>query len=125
MTFDREKWIENAKYLPPVMSDFHDCKDVFKTMVPNLANYRKSNPNIPDVSWVDMHCLTVDVFLFFMAMHGYKLQRMPKEQREKLKCLDLERSVNEHKDALMGLMTADITAGLTNKHRKEPEHAAD
>jgi hypothetical protein len=39
--------------------------------------------------------LTIDVFLWFMAMHGYTLQPMSKAQRQRLNTRDLVAAIAE------------------------------
>jgi hypothetical protein len=70
---DNKTWREDQKHLPDIMRDFHDCKDLFKT----IDQYIVCEDGHPaeKVSWVQGHCYTVDVFLWFMAQHGYTLQK--------------------------------------------------
>lgn len=63
-------WRENGKHLPEFMRDFHDQKDLFKSM----AHYFNNSCEMP-VSLTDGHVFTVDWFLWFMAAHGYTLQK--------------------------------------------------
>jgi hypothetical protein len=70
-------WRKESKHLPEFMRDFHEQKDVFKAMV----SYFDNSEEMP-VSWVDGHVFTIDWFLWFMAAHGYTLQKT------KAKCND-------------------------------------
>lgn len=67
---DFKKWREDSKHLPEFMRDFHDQKDIFKAML----NYFNNAEDMP-VTWQDGHVFTVDWFLWFMAAHGYTLQK--------------------------------------------------
>lgn len=60
------------KLLPDVMRDFHDQKDLFKAM---FDHYSANPENKIPVNWVDGHIFTLDFFLWFMAQHGYRLQK--------------------------------------------------
>ena len=64
------EWREEGKHLPVFMRDFHDQKDLFKSML----NYFDNSREMP-VNWVDGHVFTIDWFLWFMAAHGYTLQK--------------------------------------------------
>jgi hypothetical protein len=59
------------RYLPQFMRDFHDQKDLFKSVEQNLG--REEEPYA--VPWSNAHCYVIDRFLRFMAAHGYTLQR--------------------------------------------------
>jgi exonuclease I len=63
------QWRTEGKHLPPFMRDFHDQKDLFKTIHERYVER-------PDgANWVQAHCYTIDFFLWFMAQHGYTLQK--------------------------------------------------
>lgn len=66
-------WRDKQKHLPEFMRDFHDQKDLFKA----ISQYLEIDDDHPakNVSWVTAHCYTIDVFLWFMAQHGYTLQK--------------------------------------------------
>lgn len=68
-----QNWREKQMHLPPFMRDFHNCKELFKGIEQFLV-FDDDNP-AKTVSWVQAHCYTVDAFLWFMARHGYTLQR--------------------------------------------------
>lgn len=67
---DFREWREKGKHLPIFMRDFHDQKDIFKAM----TDYFNNADEMP-VSWQDGHVFTIDWFLWFMAAHGYTLQK--------------------------------------------------
>lgn len=69
---DSEAW-----HLPEFMRDFHDQKDVFRSVDSWDARNRTADERkrYPLPNWVDAHVYTVDSFLRFMAEHGYTLQR--------------------------------------------------
>ena len=88
-----QNWLESGKYLPEVIRDFHDAKDVFKTMhaIVNMDN----NTEAGKVNWIMGQCYVIDIFLWFMARRGYTLQR----SRAKLDFADLAADVQSVKDA--------------------------
>lgn len=67
------QWRDDQKHLPEFMRDFHNCKDLFKSISEYIVCEEGHPAN--QVNWVQAHCYTVDVFLWFMAEHGYTLQR--------------------------------------------------
>lgn len=94
-------------YLPPFMRDFHLQKQLFKTIDAALP----SKALLPDlgVNWIQAHCYTIDKFLWFMAMHGYTLQK----SRRKTGATDVMKTLSEYEDAM-------LKAGLP---AKEDDHA--
>lgn len=82
-----QNWLKSGKYLPEVIRDFHDAKDVFKTMhaIVNVDN----NTEAGKVNWIMGQCYVIDIFLWFMARRGYTLQR----SRAKLDFVDLDADV--------------------------------
>ena len=98
------QWRSEQKHLPEFMRDFHNCKDLFK----GIADYIEVDSNHPakDVNWRQAHCYTIDVFLWFMAEHGFTLQRS--RARQNFSGLDaLLKTLNDLRrqaftDAIMG-----------------------
>lgn len=68
-----KQWRDDQKHLPAFMRDFHNCKQLFK----GIADYIELEDDHPakEVNWRQAHCYTIDVFLWFMARHGFTLQR--------------------------------------------------
>jgi hypothetical protein len=88
---DLARWMEDAKYLPPFMRDFHEQKRLFKRIGEVVENSKKKkgdfgflNEQLPN--WSIAHIYTVDFFLWFMARRGYTLQK----SRKRLPYIDLE-----------------------------------
>jgi hypothetical protein len=86
-----DDWLKSAEYLPKAMRDFHDAKDLFKTIHDRVAIDK--NDYARDVSWVSGQCYVIDIFLWFMAKRGYTLQR----SRKRLPFSDLGADVAESK----------------------------
>lgn len=76
------KWLKTGKYLPEPMRDFHDQKNLFKSMhfLHQDCEGADKNPN-----WVQGHIYIIDFFLWFMASRGYTLQKTRKKGVE-FKC---------------------------------------
>lgn len=79
------KWRDESKHLPIFMRDFHAQKDLFKSM----TMYFDNSEDCP-VNWRDGHVYTIDWFLWFMAAHGYKLQKA----RDNVKFHDIQETIN-------------------------------
>lgn len=86
-----QEYTESKGYLPDFLKDFHDQKDVFKT-IHELYNKSESLQKLPN-TWVDNHIFVVDFFLWFMGQHGYKLQR----DRSKVEFHNLQETLAEFK----------------------------
>ena len=93
--------MEDAKYLPPIMRDFHDCKRLFKRIHEVVQNARECDKgkveayyteNLPN--WVMAQVYTVDFFLWYMAKCGYTLQR----SRKKLPYIDYDADLKAFED---------------------------
>ena len=72
-TTDVDAWLKSGEYLPEVLRDFHDQKDVFKAMHQIV---RDPVTTIKRPSWIEGHVYVIDVFLWFMARRGYTVQRV-------------------------------------------------
>lgn len=114
-----EQWMRDLKYLPEEFRDFHDQKDLFKAIAPMLAKYqaKSSYPELKQVSWADLQMLTIDVFLWFMAMHGYTLQPIPKRQRERLATRDLSATIAEDRAQETRAFQALLTERLSGSRQ--------
>lgn len=91
-----EQWMKRGAYLPNVLRDFHDQKDLFKAM------HDRQKPADPSdaisgaysLSFVTGQCYVIDRFLWFMARRGYTLQR----SRARLPFRDLQADVKAATD---------------------------
>ncbi len=82
MKTDIKSWLKEGKHLPVFMRDFHEQKRIFK-WIGNKVESSKQAPEswtermrltmLPD--WMSAHIYVLDYFLWFMAMHGWTLQR--------------------------------------------------
>ncbi len=83
----RETWIDAERHLPAELRDFHDQKDLFKTIHDNLG--ASADDMIKDITWPQGQVYVIDVFLWFLAHHGYTLQR----SRAKVQFLNLTQTL--------------------------------
>lgn len=98
-----EKYTSNGEYLPDFIKDFHDQKDLFKAI---YQQYKGGNSKklLQDVNWIDAHVFTIDVFLWWMGQHGYKLQ---KAKKKGVKFYDPEETIRHFND-LRNKATEDL-----------------
>jgi len=75
-----QEWLKSGEYLPPIMRDFHDQKDIFKGM---HSVYRDNDPKGEMPKWIQGHIYVIDWFLWFMASRGYTLQKSRKKLKYK------------------------------------------
>ncbi len=68
---DLVEWLKSGEHLPSFLRDFHDQKDLFKRVEEMVS--RRPIPN--GDSWIGRHVYVIDYFLWFMARHGYTLQK--------------------------------------------------
>jgi hypothetical protein len=103
-----DAWMKAGKYLPDVLRDFHDQKDVFKAM------HELQKPADPtdvmgghySIDFVTGQCYVIDRFLWFMARRGYTLQR----SRAGLPFRDLQADVKAAKEKRDAHATALLMA---------------
>ncbi len=87
---DLKDYLLSEKHLPPEIKDFHDQKDLFKA----IHAQWQDGESFPKISWVDAHVYTIDIFLHWMALHGYKLQKI---RSMDLEFYNLQDSIAEYK----------------------------
>lgn len=91
------EWMESGEYLPLFLRDFHHQKDVFKWLDSRVSNRRKADIEkrgyamIHSYDWRSHHILVIDFFLWYMAIHGWTLQR----SRKNFDFADWEKSLKE------------------------------
>lgn len=100
-------------HLPKFMRDFHDQKDLFRAI--NAEDEKMRLPSerekFPLPHWMDAHVYTVDVFLRFMAEHGYTLQRCRRDFDYK----DLDKTVAQHRDARQAASAATLSSLMRSR----------
>ena len=73
MSDDLGEWLKSGDYLPDIMRDFHDQKDIFKAIHQTVDVEKHAYAGAVD--WVAGQCYSVDIFLWWMAKRGYVLRR--------------------------------------------------
>lgn len=85
-----KQWMEDGEYLPKIIRDFHDQKDLFKTIHGKL-DIPADHP-AKKFTWMDGQCYVIDIFLWYMAKRGYTLQHT----RRRGEFIDIEAEVEEY-----------------------------
>lgn len=70
-----KEWRDKGLHLPKFMRDFHDQKDLFKSMHEIITDADSEEKYSRPISWIDGHIYVIDIFLWFMARYGYTLQK--------------------------------------------------
>ena len=99
-----DAWLKSGEYLPDVMRDFHDQKDLFRAMHEIIQERPEDMVKRP--SWVEGHCYVVDVFLWFMARRGYTLQRTRRRGNFRDLNADIEQQTRMAQDAAVAIFTS-------------------
>ena len=73
------KFMISGKHLPSFLRDFHDQKDLFKT-IHDFIVIADDNFMLKEINWSQGQCYVIDVFLWYMGMHGYTLQKSKAKQ---------------------------------------------
>jgi len=71
-----QQWLESGEYLPEILRDFHDQKNLFKSMHYLLQDAEGAEDK---PSFVQGQIYVIDWFLWFMAKRGYTLQKTRKK----------------------------------------------
>ena len=111
MDNDLSKFLNDLEYLPRYIRDFHDQKDLFKC-IHKLVAYEKSLDNL---NWVNCHVYTIDFFLWFMARHGYTLQKSKKKIQFENLDTTLEQDKNERIENLKSIFNRDEDQSKNNR----------
>lgn len=76
---DLGTWLRDQVFLPAALRDFHKQKTLFKRIGQAVEKRRESleassiDQELP--TWIVGHIYVIDYFLWFMAKHGYTLQK--------------------------------------------------
>ena len=108
-----KQWRAEGNYLPEVLRDFHDQKEVFKAMHDMLI----VNPSDigSQISFVEGQVYVVDRFLWFMARHGYTMQKSRARQNFESLTDNVQALTEQRNDAFSKML------GLTPVPSKEPD----
>ena len=102
-------WRDDALHLPRFMRDFHDQKDLFKAI---HGTYDIKPGSMTDIPWTNAQCYVIDIFLWFMAMHGYTLQKT----RKKAEFSDIEKTVKTIRSRDSEAFAKMLSAELSTTH---------
>lgn len=69
------KLMTDGNYLPFFMRDFHAQKRLFKAIQSHYSERIQEDRLLNGLNWVMAHTYVIDLFLWFMALHGYTLQK--------------------------------------------------
>ena len=90
-----QTFLGSGQYLPRPLRDFHDAKRLFKRIDENvqraLSTDQNARSSYEGYNWVLAQIYVVDQFLWFMARHGWTLQR----SRQPLNFADLDATLKE------------------------------
>lgn len=100
------EWRKSGGNLPEFMRDFHDAKDLFKTIEEMYGRDKYYG-----VDWVSAQCYVVDRFLWFMALHGYTLQKTRKD----VECSDIYQTLDEYREKRMKASAELLNAAMAEK----------
>jgi hypothetical protein len=102
-----KQFLSDGRYLPEVMRDFHDAKEIFKTMH-HVSGWNEEEGWARNISWMDGQIYVIDLFLHFMARHGYTLQR----SRAKLEFHSLEEKCRRVRDEQANAFASFLAAKM-------------
>lgn len=100
------EYVKSGEHLPPELRDFHDAKLFFKWLVWEKVERRRaeceasgavSSMMLEGLDFAKAQIFTIDYFLWFMAMFGYKLQRIRKND---MQFYDLSSAMREYSERL-------------------------
>ena len=90
---EAKNYVQNGEHLPDFMKDFHDQKDLFKAIYEQWCD--ENDKILNEVNWVTAHCFTIDYFLWWMGLHGYKLQKAKKKNVKFFNPIETIQSCND------------------------------
>ncbi len=118
---DLQTFLKSGNYLPRPLRDFHNAKRLFKRIDENiqrtLANDDNARISYQGYNWILAHIYVVDQFLWFMARHGWTLQR----SRQPLVFADLETTLKEFDERQLQALKTLIDARLPQQHELSME----
>ena len=106
------EFVKSGKHLPRPLRDFHDQKRLFKRIWQNVRNRQKQDAEsgsllpvtLKDSNWIDCHIFVIDFFLWFMALHGYTLQK----SRQPIEFYDFDHAMRVFDEEQMQALQARI-----------------
>jgi len=115
---DIQSYIRDERHIPDFIKDFHDAKDFFKL----LYEWQCGGEKIRELechTWVSQHIYTMDIFLRFCALFGYRLEKI---RSPKMDVCDLSKSIADYNDRISRNFAAAL--GLGGAPQKSEETSA-
>ena len=100
-------YLKSGEYLPDFMRDFHDQKTLFKRLDKIVQNRNDGH----GIDWINAQIYSVDVFLWYMAFHGYTLQK----SRKKVQFGSIESDLSSFEKEQMELRANVLKSFLKSK----------
>ena len=115
------EWLRSGEYLPQPLRDFHDQKEVFKTIWQRLLRRFESDPStktyLGGMTWPAAQIFVIDHFLWFMAAHGWTLQRSRTHVADGFD--DLAAAVQKRRNEEVAVLRQAFGAGRTEPSSTE------
>ena len=108
-----KEYVQSGKHLPEPLRDFHDAKELFKTMHGTMEC--SSHEYAGHVTWVAGQCYVIDLFLWWMGQRGYTLQRSRAHVDFRSLSDDIAERQSRDREAFMSYM---------NKRKSTPQQEA-
>ena len=111
----QDEYLKSGAYLPAPLRDFHDQKDVFKTMH-SMIDVPTHCSELAHFNWCAGHIYVIDIFLWWMARRGWTLQR----SRARIDFRDLQADI----DGSRAIETAAFQKFLAERKATPPTATA-
>lgn len=108
-----DEYRESLDYLPDFLKDFHDQKDAFKCVHETIRI--ENHDYCKDISWVEGQCYVIDIFLWWAARYGYKLQKT----KANVEFRDLDEDIRANNSSAMEAMKVMFSKPMTTTNGKE------
>lgn len=108
-----KEYLSSGNYLPRFLRDFHDQKTMFKRLDRVVKNRGDSDPS-KEINWVAGQIYVIDIFLWFMAKHGYTLQK----SRKKVEFFDIDTEISNFENEQMEAK-ANLFKELFDQNKKK------
>lgn len=110
-----KQYIDKGQHLPYFLKDFHDQKTLFKRLQEMVDKRNDGYTN--DVNWISAQVYTIDVFLWFMACHGYTLQ----QSRKQVPFYSIEHDLSEFEKRQDEIRAEILKSMVSDMQSKNPQ----
>jgi hypothetical protein len=104
---DIKQYLHDEKQVPDFLKDFHDAKDFFKL----LWEWQRDCAGMKEMaghSWVSQHIFTMDVLLPFLALVGYRIEKI---RLPKMDFYDLQAEIKKLHDREINMLSSIFKQG--------------